>query len=164
MCGSVGSYKDPPRLSLTPALTNAGAALSERPFRFAIMSHIARGTFDVKMRPGQAEAGGDINRFDFTKTFDGDICGSSVGVMLSCGDPQAGEAGYVAIETVRGRVGDREGGFALQQLGTMSSGSQNFIYEVVPGSGQDALEGIVGALDLTVDDDGTHCYTLNYDL
>jgi len=30
--------------------------------------------------------------------------------------------GYVAIETVNGRVGNRKGGFALQPFGTMGTG------------------------------------------
>ena len=55
--------------------------------------------------------------------------------MLSAGDLQAGAAGYVAIEIVRGRLGDQEGSFVLQQFGLMHDGSQTLHYDVVPGSG-----------------------------
>ncbi|MGZ4506716.1 MAG: DUF3224 domain-containing protein [Blastococcus sp.] len=99
------------------------------------MTSTAKGTFDVTMQPGAAELDGAVGRFDLSKTFHGDIEGAGIGVMLSGGDPQSGAAGYVAIESVRGRLGEREGGFALQQFGSMYAGSQTLHYEVVPGVG-----------------------------
>lgn len=128
------------------------------------MSVTARGTFDVQLVPGPAELDGVVNRFDFTKTFKGDLEGSGAGVMLSVGDPQRGSAGYVAVEIVRGKLGDRDGAFALQQFGTLLDGSQTLHYEVVPGSGERGLSGITGTLRLTIDSDGTHHYELEYDL
>lgn len=122
----------------------------------------AHGTFAIEMTPSAAEVDGAVSRLDFTKTFHGDLEGTGAGVMLSCGDPRFGEAGYVAIETVRGRLGVRTGGFALAQFGSVHEGAQTLHYEVVPGSGHGALEGIVGALRLTIDDDGTHHYELDY--
>lgn len=104
-----------------------------------------------------------MDRFDFTKTFHGDLDATGTGVMLSCGDPQTGAAGYVAIETVTGRLRERSGGFALQQLGMMHDGSQTLHYEVVPGSGHGSLEGISGTFRLAVDEDGTHRYQLDYE-
>ncbi len=115
------------------------------------------------MTPSAAEIDGAVGRLDFTKTWRGDLQGSGSGVLLSCGDPQAGEAGYVAIERVDGRLGDRDGGFAFQQSGSMHGGSQALHYDVIPGSGRDALEGIVGTLQLTIDDDGIHRYELEYE-
>ncbi len=99
------------------------------------MTSTAKCTFDVAMTPGPPEVGGAVDRFDFAKTFRGDLDATGTGVMLSCGNPQTGTAGYVAIETVDGRLGGRDGGFALQQLGMMQHGSQTLHYEVVPGSG-----------------------------
>ena len=84
--------------------------------------------------------------------------------MLSAGDPKRGSAGYVAVETVRGKLGDREGGFVFQQFGTLLDGAQALHYEVVPGSGEGGLSGITGRLRLTIADDGTHDYELEYDL
>ncbi len=126
------------------------------------MSRVARGTFDIVMTPGPPEVGAQVDRFDFTKTFVGDLDGTGAGVMLSCGDPGSGSAGYVAMETVHGRIHDKDGEFALQQAGTMHAGEQTLTYEVVPGSGRGGLTGITGAFHLTVDDDGTHRYTLTY--
>jgi Protein of unknown function (DUF3224) len=128
------------------------------------MSTTARGTFDINLAPGPAELDGAVSRFEFTKTFKGDLEGTGAGVMLSAGDAGRGSAGYVAVETVRGRLGDREGGFALQQFGTALGGSQTLHYEVVPGSGEGGLSGITGRLQLAIDDDGTHHYELEYDL
>ena len=127
------------------------------------MTSTAKGTFDIAMTPGPPEAGGGVNRFDFTKTFHGDLDATGTGVMLSCGDPNTGAAGYVAIETVRGRLGGRLGGFALQQLGMMQHGSQTLHYEVVPGSGHGELEGISGTFRLAVEEDGIHRYELEYE-
>lgn len=116
------------------------------------------------MTPSAAEIGGAVSRLDFTKTWRGDLEGTGSGVLLSCGDPQAGEAGYVAIETVDGRLGDRNGGFVFQQLASMHAGSQTLRYEVSPGSGRGALAGITGRLRLSIDDDGTHRYELEYEV
>ena len=128
------------------------------------MASTASGTFDVTLRAGAAELDGAIGRFELSKTFHGDLQGSGAGVMLSAGDPQAGAAGYVAIEIVRGRLGEQEGSFALQQFGSMHDGSQTLHYEVVPGSGTGQLIGITGTLHLDIDEDGTHRFKLHYDL
>lgn len=110
--------------------------------RMTSRTSTARGTFDVTMSTGPAELDGNVSRFELSKTFHGDLRGVGAGVMLSGGDPPAGTAGYVAIETVHGHLGDRQGGFALQQFGTMRGGSQTLHYDVVPGSGNGELDGI----------------------
>jgi hypothetical protein len=125
---------------------------------------IARGTFVIEMRPGPPELDGAVSRFDFTKTFDGDLEGTGAGLMLAGGDPGSGSAGYVAVETVSGRLAGRDGGFALQQLGMMSGGEQTLHYQVAPGSGTGELAGMTGTLELTVEEDGTHRYELAYEL
>ena len=127
------------------------------------MTKIAKGTFEITLTPGPAEIDAAVDRLDFTKTWHGDLEGTGSGVLLSCGDPQAGEAGYVAIETFDGRLGGQTGGFAFQQLASMHRGSQSLRYQVAPGSGRGALAGITGTLQLTIDDDGTHRYELSYD-
>ena len=128
------------------------------------MTRTASGTFEVSLAPGLAELDGAVGRFELTKRFHGDFDGTGTGVMLAAGDPQTGTAGYVAIEVVKGLLGDLEGGFALQQFGTMSGGRQTLHYEVVPGSGAGELTGISGILNLTIEEDGTHHYLLEYDL
>lgn len=124
----------------------------------------ARGTFDIQMTPSSPELAGFVDRFDFTKTSFGHLEAVGAGVMLSSGDPQKGAAGYAAIETVSGRLADQTGECALQQFGTMQGGSQTLHYEVVPGSGRGALGGFAGTSHLTIDEDGTHNYRLEYRL
>ncbi len=116
------------------------------------------------MEPSATELDGAISRFELSKTFHGDLQGTGTGVMLSAADAQSGAAGYVAIETVRGRLCEQAGSFALQQFGLMHGGTQTLHYEVVPGSGSGQLAGITGVLHLHVDENGSHRYELHYDL
>ena len=116
------------------------------------------------MTPSAPELAGAVGRFDFTKTFQGDLEATGEGVMLSQGDPGKGTAGYVAIETVNGRLDDKVGAFALQQFGTMVEGAPTLYYEVVPGSGSGELENISGVFHLTIDEGGVHHYELEYRL
>jgi hypothetical protein len=122
----------------------------------------AHGSFDVTITPGTPELAGQVARFELAKTFRGDLEGTGAGVMFSAGDPQAGEAGYVAIETVEGALDGVAGGFALQQFGTVHGGEQVLHYEITPGSGLGGLTGIAGTLALTIDADGRHTYLLDY--
>ena len=128
------------------------------------MSHAARGTFSVDLspRPPDPDTEG-LGQLQLRKTWAGDIEARGTGLMISGGDPGTGTAGYVAMELVQGRVGGRSGAFALQQFGTMRDGAIHLVYEVVPGSGTEELTGISGTLELDIED-GTHHYTLSYDL
>ena len=132
------------------------------------MQATASGTFKVTMTPRppddkHGEGPAELGRFLLAKTFEGGIAGTSAGEMLSAGNPAAGSAGYVALEWVTGRVGDRAGRFALQHTGTMDAGTQSLSITVVPGSGTDALAGLSGRLELTIAG-GVHHYTLHYRL
>ncbi len=82
----------------------------------------ARGTFTVQLHPVEGEPAG-LGRFELDKVFEGELSGTSRGVMLSAGDPASGSAGYVVIEVVEAQVDGRTGGFALQHCGTMRAGS-----------------------------------------
>lgn len=163
-CPPTGS--DPPKGGATAVgLTDHVPTHAELPVvrRLSKVSTVARGTFEVDLKPGPPELDGSISRFELSKTFHGDLEGVGAGVMLSHGDPRTGSAGYVAIETVSGHLGDRHGSFALQQFGTMRAGSPTLHYEIVPGSGEDELEGISGTFRLKIEDDGTHRYELEYE-
>ena len=128
------------------------------------MQATASGTFRVTMTPRPAgDSPAALGRFLLAKTFEGGVVGTSAGEMLSAGDPASGSAGYVALEWVDARVGDRAGRFALQHTGTMDRGAQTLSIVVVPGSGSDALAGISGRLELAIEG-GVHNYTLHYQL
>jgi hypothetical protein len=122
----------------------------------------ARGTFAVRLAPGEPLVD-RTGRFDLTKTWSGDLSGVGHGAMLSAGDPESGAAAYVAVETVEGTLGERAGGFAFVQLGTMARGGTEQTYVVAPGSGHGELVGLTGVLALEVVD-GEHRYALTYEL
>ena len=106
-------------------------------------------TFTVQMAP-DAPVPGAADRFTLTKTWTGEVEGTSRGTMLTAGDPESGSAGYVATELF-------EGTLALQQLGTMADGRPALRYVIVPGSGTAELAGTTGALEIgEIHDDGRH--------
>lgn len=104
----------------------------------------------------------DTGRFDFIKTWTGDLTAEGAGAMFSAGDPAAGAAGYVAIETVRGTLAGRNGSFALLQRGLMLPDGASLEYVVAPGSGTGELVGITGTMDL--DPSKGHAWELTYQL
>lgn len=107
----------------------------------------AAGRFDIDLGPAEPVLDG-TGRFDFTKTWEGDVAGTGRGVMLSAGDPGAGAAGYVALETFTGTIAGRRGSLAFSQHGAMSGGGDDLTYAVVPGSGTDELAGATGTVEL----------------
>ena len=122
---------------------------------------VARGSFEITMTPGDGVLDG-TGRFDFVKTWSGDLTAEGEGAMFSAGDPAAGAAGYVAIETVRGTLAGREGSFALLQRGLMLPDGISLEYVVAPGSGTGELVGITGTLDL--DTSNGHAWELTFQL
>lgn len=106
---------------------------------------------------------GALGRLTFTKTWTGAMAGTGRGVMLSAGDPQAGSAGYVAIEVFEGTIDGRAGSVSFQQFGRMTDGDSDLQYVVVPGSGTGDLAGMTGSIDLTVVD-GVHRVEATYAL
>jgi len=143
--------------SQTPA---AGAAPKESP-----VSHHAKGTFDVKLAPQADDRAGDqsLGRFTIDKQLHGDLEGTSVGQMLSGGNPATGSGGYVAMEKVTGTLQGRSGSFILQHSGTMDKGAFQLSVTVVPGSGTGDLKGITGKLDIKITE-GKHFYEFDYTL
>lgn len=123
--------------------------------------HTARGKFEIEMTPAAGVLEG-TGRFDFVKTWTGDLVAEGVGAMFSAGDPATGAAGYVAIETVQGSLCGREGGFALLQRGLMGSEGMSLEYTIAPGSGTGDLTGIRGTLDL--DASNGHAWELSFQL
>lgn len=116
-------------------------------------------TFEMTMTPAEGVLP-DTGRFDFTKTWSGDLAGTSAGVMLSAGDPGTGNAGYVALERFEGTIDGVAGTVVFQQFGTMLGGSSELRYEIVAGSATGDLAGLTGRIDLTIAEDGTHTVVL----
>jgi hypothetical protein len=122
----------------------------------------AKGTFEVKMIPLSDRAAPGIMTMSIDKEIHGDLEATTKGEMLSAGDPQKGAAGYVAIERVTGKLGDKTGSFALMHFATMTPGSPNEMKViVVPGSGSGELSGIYGTFTIVIEG-GKHSYTFDY--
>lgn len=124
--------------------------------------HQASGSFDVTLTP-VAGAAGDIGGMTITKTFHGDLSGSSQGQMLAVHGKVAGSAGYVAMESVTATLAGRQGSFVLQHSGTMAGGEQALSISVVPASGSGDLAGISGTMAIRIAD-GKHFYDFAYAL
>jgi hypothetical protein len=122
----------------------------------------ATGTFDVKLAPLEHSAGdATLARMSLDKQFHGDLQGTGKGEMLTAGTSVKGSAVYVAIERVRGTIGDRTGSFALHHTGIMARGTPSLRVIVVPDSGTEGFEGIGGSLDIIIEGK-QHSYVLEY--
>ena len=123
----------------------------------------ATGPFEVELKPDAGVSAG-YGRMTMNKHYHGALEATAVGEMLSGGDPKAGTAGYVAIETVTGTLDGRAGTFQLMQWGTMADGKREWRVGVVPGSGTGALAGISGTMTIEIAPGGKHTYRLEYEL
>ncbi len=125
----------------------------------------AAGPFDVTIQPQTTDqaAGPPYGRMILKKQYHGALEADAQGEMLTGGDFKAGNAGYVAMETVTGTLDGRAGTFQVMQIGTMQAGRPELRCVVVPGSGTGALMGLAGTLTLDPTG-GKHTYTLDYTL
>ncbi len=72
---------------------------------------------------------------------------------------------YVASERVVAQLGGRAGTFVLQHWGLSGGGGpQKAVGHVVPGSGTGELAGLSGEVEISVDANGGHTLTLDYDI
>ena len=105
--------------------------------------------------------GPQLARVTVTKTFHGEIEGTSKAELLMCGGAD-GSAGYIAQERVEGRVGSRPGSFVIQHGGLRWESGQKNYGHVVPGSGTGELRGMRGEVEFRHDENGAEI-TLDYD-
>lgn len=120
----------------------------------------ATGTFEIGEWDEELIEEGDattVGRTRLTKTFRGDLDGTSVVDMLGVRVAGTGAA-YVAVERVTGSVHGRKGSFVL----THAAGAHGFTVAVVPGSATGELRGLDGELNIVRHADGSHEYTLVY--
>jgi hypothetical protein len=94
------------------------------------------------------------------KTFHGELEGhSTVEILTAQGATEAARA-YVGLERIVGRLNDRSGSFVL-----LHAASANGIsWTIVPELGTDELRGLRGSAQITIDADGGHTLTLDYEL
>ena len=125
----------------------------------------ARGPMDVNMEsepPFLDRDGLKLNHSAVSKTFHGEMAGTSEAHMIAAFTATPGSAGYVAIEHFTGSVGGRTGSFVMQHSGIMNRGDAQLTVNIVPDSGNGELAGISGTLDIE-NSDGQHSYVLDYD-
>ena len=127
------------------------------------MTQHAQGTFEIQMKPAADPSIQGLTRMTMDKRYHGPLEGIAKGEFLSAGDPKGGNAGYVALEVVSGKLDGKNGGFALQQFGLLDGGEQTLQVNVVPGSATGELVGLSGRLTITLNG-GEHHYDLEYAL
>ena len=105
--------------------------------------------------------GPKLSRATVRKTFQGDLTGESTAELLMSQAPD-GAAGYVAMERVVGRIGERSGSFDVQHCATQGGADPQAFWFVVPGSGTGDLRGLRGTVTYQHDERGA-TFTLDYD-
>jgi hypothetical protein len=120
----------------------------------------AKGEFSVQLKP---ESNDDIDagRMTIDKEFTGDLIASSKGQMLSVRTKVEGSATYVAIEHVKGKIGELFGSFSLHHTGIMNRGESKLTVFVIPDSGTEDFTGISGEMTIDIVE-GKHFYEFNY--
>jgi hypothetical protein len=113
--------------------------------------------------PLDEQEGGILTRTRVTKTFQGDIVGTSTAELLMA-QAQEGSAAYVGFERIVGSVDGRTGSFLLHHSATMTSETQSATWTVVPDSGTGDLRGLSGDAQIAQLPDGGHTFTLEYNL
>jgi hypothetical protein len=107
--------------------------------------------------------GAVLGRIHIERSFQGDLEGEATAELLTA-TAEDRTAVYLALDRISGRLEGREGSFVLQHRGVLSADGAEIDGSIVPGSGTGELEGITGQGAITVDDDGTHRLTLEYEL
>ncbi len=126
------------------------------------MATRAEGTFEIDgwdEAPYDEREGTRLARARVTKTFSGDVEGTSTAELLMAYAAGEGVA-YVGLERIVGRVHGRSGGFVLHH----TAGPAGAGWTIVPGTGTGGLEGIGGEATITIEPDGGHSFVLDYDL
>jgi len=122
----------------------------------------AKGTFEVKLTPEQDASGESVvGKMSIDKQFQGDIEGTSKGLMVMAGTAVQGSAGYVALEKVTASIDGKGGTFYLQHNGIMNRGEGTLNVVVIPDSGTEELTGLSGSMSIKIED-GKHYYEFDY--
>ncbi|NBE95362.1 DUF3224 domain-containing protein [Nonomuraea sp. KC401] len=128
----------------------------------------AKGTFDTAgwdaEPPFDERDGVSLGVVTLTKTFHGDLTGTSVVTMMVATTPVEDSRSYVALERIEGTLHGRPGTFVVQHDAVSDAGEQSLRITVVPDSATGELRGLRGELDIVIAPDGGHSYTFDYRL
>jgi uncharacterized protein DUF3224 len=127
----------------------------------------AKGTFDIDAwsddEPYDEVADTRLQRVNVVKRFHGDLVGGSTTDLITV-HTASGPVAYVGIERVKGILHGREGSFILRHHAENVEGAPWLEWAIVPTSGTEELAGIRGKGTITIAEDGTHHWTLDYEL
>ncbi|MGW0805088.1 DUF3224 domain-containing protein [Nonomuraea sp. NPDC002799] len=128
----------------------------------------AKGTFDTadwNAQPAFSDRDGvQLGLVTMSKTFHGDLTGTSVVHLMVAATEVEDSRSYVALERVEGTLAGRPGSFALQHNAVSDRSEQSLTITVVPDSGTGELRGLRGEMDIIVAPDGGHSYVFDYRL
>jgi hypothetical protein len=110
---------------------------------------------------GEAD-GAEVSRVHISRTFSGDLEGSSTAELLIA--KSEGGGGYVGHDRITGTLQGKSGAFVFQHTGLMGPDGVTNTGTVVPGTGTGELSGITGNGAMLADADGNHTLTLDYEL
>jgi Protein of unknown function (DUF3224) len=130
------------------------------------MTNRATGTFTIDSwedDPFVEQGDVKLSRVRVTKTFSGEVEGTSTAALVMAG-AQEGSAAYVGLEQFVVSVQGRSGSFVLQHNATMTKDSQSLSLTVVPDSGTGDLLGLRGEGRIEIDAEGGHTLILDYEL
>ena len=130
------------------------------------MSTSATGKFEIDSwdeKPYDEREGARLTRTRVTKTFNGDIEGESTAELLMAYGAREGSAAYVGFERIVGSVNGRSGSFVLHHNASGARGERSATWSVVPDSGTGELGGLKGEARISIEADGGHSFTLDYD-
>jgi hypothetical protein len=89
------------------------------------------------------DQGARLARAHITQAFSGPLSAEGSWDALLC-YREDGSADFVGLEHVQGRIGEREGGFILQTVGTYDGNETIMSWGVVPGTATGQLAGLRG--------------------
>jgi uncharacterized protein DUF3224 len=107
--------------------------------------------------------GVSLTRTKVTKTFTGDLEGTSVAELLMAGAPND-SAAYVGFERIECKLNGRYGSFILHHNAVSARGEQSATWTIMANSGTGELQSISGAAQIVIDADGGHTLVLDYGL
>jgi hypothetical protein len=131
------------------------------------MPTTAKASFEIKgwdEETYQDLAGdGKLTRASVKQAFNGDIEGSGSVEWLMCYRDE-GQARFVGLQQVAGRLGNRSGTFVVETVGTFDGKIAKGSWNVIPDSGTDELSGLSGEGELSAPFQSTPSVVLTYNL
>jgi hypothetical protein len=111
----------------------------------------------------ELESGRRLTRASVALDVAGDLEGEGSAEWLMCYRPDK-TATFTGLQTLRGRLGDRQGSFVVQSDGTFDGELARGRWTIVPGSGTDDLREIHGAGAWQAPHGPEATFELDYDL